>query len=86
VAVFNPFFAQTQMQPAPTRQHRAAVQAAAEHGAFVIDVGLQRQLQTQLLVMPVEHCQAHVPRQGNVVVEDRLQVTTVAAHARPLVC
>ncbi|MNT65387.1 hypothetical protein D3C72_2033660 [compost metagenome] len=58
------------MQPAPTGQDRAAIQAAAEHGALVVDVGVQRQVQAQLLVMPVEHFEAHVPGEGNVVMED----------------
>ena len=72
------------MQPAPTGQHRAAVQAAAKHGAFVVDVGVQRQVQTQLPIMPGNHFEAHFTGQRNVVMKDGFQITTVAVHARIL--
>ncbi|MCY1378123.1 hypothetical protein D9M69_657340 [compost metagenome] len=79
--VFDAFLAQGQVQPAPAAEHRAAIQAATEHGALVVDVGFQRQVQAQLLVMPVEHFEAHVPGEGNVVMENGFQLSTVAAHS-----
>ncbi|MNN79444.1 hypothetical protein D3C81_1960900 [compost metagenome] len=76
-------FTQAQMQPAPANEHCAAVQAATEHGALVVDVRFQWELQAQLMGLPVKHLQAHGPREGNVAVQDRFQVTTVAVHAGP---
>lgn len=68
--VFDSRFAQAQMQPAPARQHCAAVQAAAEHGALVIDIGFKRQLQTQLPVLPAQYLETHFPGQRDVVMKN----------------
>ncbi|MNH19155.1 hypothetical protein D3C79_788810 [compost metagenome] len=78
--VIDPQLAQAQVQPAPTHQHRGAVQAAAEHGALVVDVGRQRQLQAQGVLLPIEHFQAHLAGQGDVAVQYGLQVLAIGVH------
>src|SRR5690606_6923650 len=61
---------------------RGAVQAATEHGAVMVDVGGQGQLQAQALLLPVDDLQAHLPGQGNVAVQYGLQILAVGGHGR----
>ena len=80
--VIDPQLTQSQVQPAPAHQHGRAVQAAAEHGALVVDVGRQRQLQAQGVLLPIDYFQAHFPGQGDIAVQYGLQVLAIGVHQR----
>ncbi|MNT53159.1 hypothetical protein D3C72_1902340 [compost metagenome] len=68
MTVVDPCLTQAQVQPAPANQYGRAVQAATEHSALVVDVSGQRQLQAQLVLLPVEYLQTHLAGQGDVAV------------------